>query len=120
VKVKSANPFSESKHYPPAASLASHSHSIGGAITVPISTRRYPLDHGSTALLQRTLEVLILGSIVAGEMHGLGISRRIQRISISTLLFGRVRSFRLSTEWQKVSSFWADSENNRHAKYLPL
>lgn len=35
----------------------------------------------STTLLQDTLDLLILKSLVAGEMHGLGISRRIQQIT---------------------------------------
>ena len=35
-----------------------------------------------TTLLQGTLDLLILKSLVAGEMHGLGISRRIQQSRI--------------------------------------
>jgi PadR family transcriptional regulator, regulatory protein PadR len=32
-------------------------------------------------LLQGTLDLLILKSLIAGEMHGLGVSRRIQQIT---------------------------------------
>ena len=35
-----------------------------------------------TTLLQGTLDLLILKTLVAGEMHGLGISRRIQQSRI--------------------------------------
>jgi hypothetical protein len=31
-----------------------------------------------TTILQGTLDMLILKSLLAGEMHGLGVSRRIQ------------------------------------------
>jgi ABC-type lipoprotein release transport system permease subunit len=39
-----------------------------------------------TTLLQGTLDLLILNSLVAGEMHGLGISRRIQQITRGTFV----------------------------------
>jgi ABC-type lipoprotein release transport system permease subunit len=39
------------------------------------------LNPAPTTLLQGTLDLLILKSLVAGEMHGLGISRRIQQIT---------------------------------------
>ena len=35
-----------------------------------------------TTLLQGTLDLLILKSLVAGDMHGLGVSRRIQPMKI--------------------------------------
>jgi PadR family transcriptional regulator PadR len=76
-----------------------------------------------TALLQGTLDLLILRALVAGEMHGLGISRRIQQITDGTFvvkpgsLFPAVH--RMEEEgW--ISSFWGDSENNRRAKYYRL
>jgi len=47
-----------------------------------------------TTLLQGTWDLLILKSLVAGEMHGLGISRRVQQITGGTFvgfrLFGRL------------------------------
>ena len=77
----------------------------------------------STTLLQGTLDMLILKSLAAGEMHGLGISRRIQQITGGTFdvkpgsLFPALH--RMEEEgW--VSSFWGDSENNRRAKYYHL
>ena len=39
-----------------------------------------------TTLLQGTLDMLILKSLIAGEMHGLGVSRRIQQITGGTFV----------------------------------
>lgn len=76
-----------------------------------------------TTLLQGTLDLLILKSLVTGERHGLGISRRIRQISGQTFdvkpgsLFPALH--RMEEEgW--ISSFWGDSENNRRAKYYRL
>ncbi len=76
-----------------------------------------------TTLLQGTLDLLILKSLVAGELHGLGISRRIEQITSGTFsvkpgsLFPAVH--RIEEEgW--ISSFWGESENNRRAKYYRL
>lgn len=76
-----------------------------------------------TTLLQGTLDLLILKSLVAGAMHGLGVSRRIQLITGGTFdvkpgsLFPALH--RMEEEgW--IASSWGDSENNRRAKYYRL
>ena len=76
-----------------------------------------------TTLLQGTLDLLILRSLLAGEKHGLGISRRIQQITGGTFdvkpgsLFPALH--RMEEEgW--ISASWGDSENNRRAKYYCL
>lgn len=74
-------------------------------------------------LLQGTLDLLILNSLVAGEMHGLGISRRIQQITRGTFVVKPGSLFpalhRIEEEgW--ISAFWGDSENNRRAKFYRL
>jgi PadR family transcriptional regulator, regulatory protein PadR len=81
------------------------------------------LEPEPTTLLQGTLDLLILKSLVAGELHGLGISRRILQITSGTFhvkpgsLFPALH--RMEEEgW--ISSFWGDSENNRRAKYYRL
>jgi PadR family transcriptional regulator PadR len=81
------------------------------------------LKQESTALLQGTLDLLILKSLVAGELHGLGISRRIGLITKGTFvpkpgsLFPALH--RMADEgW--IAAFWGDSENNRKAKYYRL
>jgi PadR family transcriptional regulator PadR len=76
-----------------------------------------------TMLLQGTLDLLILNSLVAGEMHGLGISRRIQQITRGTFIVKPGSLFpalhRMEEEgW--ISAFWGDSENNRRAKFYRL
>ena len=76
-----------------------------------------------TTLLQGTLDLLILKSLVAGEMHGLGVSRRIRQITGGTFIVKAGSLFpalhRMEEEgW--ISSFWGDSENNRRAKYYRL
>jgi DNA-binding PadR family transcriptional regulator len=64
--------------------------------------------------------MLILKSLVAGEMHGLGVSHRTQQITGGTFVVKPGSLFpalhRLQEEgW--ISAFWGDSENNRRAKY---
>jgi len=81
------------------------------------------LSPEATALLQGTLHMLILKSLVTGELHGLGISRRIQQITQGTFIVKPGSLFpalhRMEEEgW--ISSFWGDSENNRRAKYYRL
>jgi PadR family transcriptional regulator PadR len=76
-----------------------------------------------TTLLQGTLDLLILKSLVAAEMHGLGISRRIQLITNGTFVVKPGSLFpalhRMEEEgW--ISSYWGDSENNRRAKFYRL
>jgi PadR family transcriptional regulator, regulatory protein PadR len=76
-----------------------------------------------TTLLQGTLDLLILKSLVAGGMHGLGISRRVQQITGGTFVVKPGSLFpalhRMEDEgW--ISSFWGESENNRRAKYYLL
>jgi PadR family transcriptional regulator len=81
------------------------------------------LNSEPTTLLQGTLDLLILKSLAVGEMHGLGISRRIQQITGGTFLVKPGSLFpalhRMEEEgW--ISAYWGDSENNRRAKYYCL
>jgi len=81
------------------------------------------LNSEPTALLQATLDLLILKSLVASEMHGLGVSRRILQITGGTFVVKPGPLFparhRMGEEdW--ISAFWGDSENNRRAKYYRL
>jgi PadR family transcriptional regulator, regulatory protein PadR len=78
------------------------------------------MEQTQTNLLQGTLDLLILKSIGDGEMHGLGISRRIELITQGTFevkpgsLFPALHRME-EAGW--LSSFWGESENNRRAKY---
>ena len=73
-----------------------------------------------TNLLQGTLDLLILKALGEAEMHGLGISRRIDQITQGTFqvkpgsLFPALHRME-EAGW--LTSFWGESENNRRAKY---
>ena len=76
-----------------------------------------------TTLLQGTLDLLILKSLVAGEKHGLGISRRIEQITGGTFVVKPGSLFHALHRMEEegwISAFWGDSENNRRAKYYRL
>ena len=74
-------------------------------------------------LLQGTLDLLILKALAAGELHGLGVSRRIGQITGGTFsvqpgsLFPALHRLE-EAGW--LSSEWQSSENNRRAKYYGL
>lgn len=74
-------------------------------------------------LLQGTLDLLILKALAAGELHGLGVSRRIQQITNGTFVVKPGSLFPALHRMQEegwISAFWGDSENNRRAKYYRL
>jgi PadR family transcriptional regulator, regulatory protein PadR len=76
-----------------------------------------------TNLLQGTLDLVILKALALEEMHGLGISRRIEQITKGTFqvkpgsLFPALHRME-EAGWLK--SAWGESENNRRAKYYQL
>jgi PadR family transcriptional regulator, regulatory protein PadR len=75
------------------------------------------------ALLQGTLDLLILKALSAGELHGLGVSRRVEQITGGTFsvqpgsLFPALHRLE-EAGW--LTSNWQPSENNRRAKYYQL
>lgn len=74
-------------------------------------------------LLQGTLDLLILKALGPGELHGLGISRRIEQITKGTFLVKPGSLFPALHRMEEagwLSSFWGDSENNRRAKFYRL
>ncbi len=77
----------------------------------------------STNLLQGTLDLLILKALSLQELHGLGISRRIEQITRGTFsvkpgsLFPALHRME-EAGWLQAS--WGVSENNRRAKYYQL
>ena len=76
-----------------------------------------------TTLLQGTLDLLLLKSLIAGEMHGLGISRRVQPITGGTFVVkpgSLLPALHRMEDEGWISSFWGESENNRRAKYYRL
>jgi PadR family transcriptional regulator PadR len=76
-----------------------------------------------TNLLQGTLDLLILKALGPGELHGLGISRRIEQITKGTFLVKPGSLFPALHRMEEagwLSSFWGESENNRRAKFYAL
>lgn len=77
----------------------------------------------STTLLQGTLDLLILKALSLGEMHGLGISRRLEQVTRGTFqvkpgsLFPALHRME-DAGW--LESSWGESENRRRAKFYRL
>jgi len=74
-------------------------------------------------LLPGTLELLILRTLTAGEMHGYGIAQRVKTLSGEVLEVGESSLYPalqrlLIKGWVKAE--WGASENNRRARYYKL
>src|SRR5260370_27703620 len=67
-----------------------------------------PDDGDRLALMQGTLDLLILRTLLSGRCHGQGIARAIQRQSDEVEEKG----------W--ISAKWGVSENNRRARFYSL
>src|SRR6201999_1951870 len=86
-----------------------------------MTTQKNPDDR--IALLQGTLDLLILKTLVLGPRHGQGISRSIQRQS-EEVFFVDHGSLYLALQrledkkW--ISAKWGVSENNRKARFYSL
>jgi len=80
-------------------------------------------DEEKSALLQGTLDLLILRTLVMGSRHGQGIARSIQQQSGDVFLVDHGSLYlalqRLEDRgW--VSAKWGVSENNRKARFYTL
>ena len=76
-----------------------------------------------TTLLQGTLDLLILKSLGAGDLHGLGVSRRIEQITHGAFLVKPGSLFPALHRLEEagwLSSSWGESENRRRAKFYRL
>lgn len=76
-----------------------------------------------TNLLQGTLDMMILKALALAEMHGLGISRRIEQITRGTFQVKPGSLFPALHRMEEqgwLASYWGESENNRRAKYYKL
>ena len=74
-------------------------------------------------LLHGTLDLLILRALALGPLHGWGVSKRIQQMSLDVLRVNQgslyPALYRLEQQgW--IESTWGDSENNRRAKFYAL
>jgi PadR family transcriptional regulator, regulatory protein PadR len=81
------------------------------------------MSSSATALLQGTLDVLILKVLALEPMHGLGISRRIAQVTNGAFqvkpgsLFPALHRME-EAGW--LNAEWGESENHRRAKYYRL
>jgi PadR family transcriptional regulator PadR len=86
-----------------------------------MSTRKDPQER--IALLQGTLDLLILRTLVFGPQHGQGIARSIEQQSDATLLVDHGSLYpalqRLEGRgW--IAAEWGVSDNNRKARFYTL
>ena len=73
--------------------------------------------------LQGTLDLLILKALATGELHGLGVSRRIDQLTHGTFVVQPGSLFPALHRLEEagwLTSAWQPSENNRRAKYYAL
>ncbi len=80
-------------------------------------------DEERTALLQGTLDLLILRTLIFGPQHGQGIARAIQETSEDVLLVEHGALYpalqRLEAKgW--IAAAWGTSDNNRKARFYTL
>jgi PadR family transcriptional regulator PadR len=81
------------------------------------------MSHQPTNLLQGTLDLLILKALASGELHGLGVSRRIEQLTSGTFIVQPGSLFPALHRLEEagwLTSTWQASENNRRAKYYTL
>jgi len=80
-------------------------------------------ESNRVSLLQGTLDLLILRTLIFGPQHGQGIARTIQQSSDDVLLVDHGSLYpalqRLETRgW--IAAEWGTSENNRKARFYTL
>lgn len=74
-------------------------------------------------LLQGTLDLLILKALSTGELHGLGVSRRVEQLTGGTFVVQPGSLFPALHRLEEagwLEADWQPSENNRRAKYYKL
>jgi transcriptional regulator len=77
----------------------------------------------SSNLLQGTLDLLVLKALSLGELHGLGVARRVEQITGNAFevkpgsLFPSLHRME-EAGW--LSSEWGESENRRRARFYRL
>jgi PadR family transcriptional regulator PadR len=81
------------------------------------------LDKEAAAILQGTLDMLVLRALQLEPMHGWGITERIEQWSEEILCVGQgtlyPALYRLERQ-RLITSTWQITENNRRARYYEL
>jgi transcriptional regulator len=81
------------------------------------------MSRNRATLLQGTLDLLILKALATGELHGLGVSRRVEQMTKGTFVVQPGSLFPALHRLEEagwLTSKWEASENNRRAKYYAL
>jgi transcriptional regulator len=81
------------------------------------------MANSRTALLQGTLDLLILKALTTGALHGLGVSRRVDQMTSGTFVVQPGSLFPALHRLEEagwLTATWQASENNRRAKYYSL
>jgi len=81
------------------------------------------LDKEAAAILQGTLDMLVLRALQLEPMHGWGITERIEQWSEEVLCVGQGTLYPALYRLERqglVSSTWRTTENNRRARYYAL
>src|SRR5579863_805499 len=80
-------------------------------------------ENNRVALLQGTLDLLILRTLMFGAQHGQGIARAIQEQSEDVLLVDHGALYPALQRLEEkgwISAKWGNSENNRKARFYTL
>jgi PadR family transcriptional regulator PadR len=76
-----------------------------------------------TALVQGTLDLLILRVIALGPMHGWAVAQRIRQMSNEELRVGQGSLYPALHKLEQqgwIEAEWGESEHNRRAKFYSL
>ena len=82
-----------------------------------------PRSDAATPLLQGTLDVLVLKALALGELHGLGVARRVEQLTRGVYVVKPGSLFPALHRLEErgwLESEWGESENRRKAKYYRL
>jgi PadR family transcriptional regulator, regulatory protein PadR len=90
-----------------------------------MSTQKDPrrVERERIALLQGTLDLLILRTLVFGPQHGQGIARAIETQSEDTLLIDHGSLYPALQRLEErgwIDAEWGQSDNNRRARFYTL
>jgi PadR family transcriptional regulator len=82
-----------------------------------------PFDRETAAILQGTLDLMVLRALQLEPMHGWGITERLEQWSDQILVLGQgtlyPALYRLERQ-KLISSTWKHTEHNRRARYYSL
>ncbi len=82
-----------------------------------------PFDKEAAAILQGTLDMLVLRALQLEPMHGWGITERIEQWSEEVLCVGQGTLYPALYRLERqglITSKWDTTENNRRARYYAL